>query len=338
MLVMNNKKRIFRLLKLFYTQSDEQHPLTTPGIIKEINNQGLTIDRKTLADDIKFLTGEGINIVTIKSSPNKYYWEDRPFEEAELCLLIDAVSSSRFIGTRKAHTLCQKLLSLSSLHQQENLQRHIKHTGKGAADSKELYKTVNSITSAINDKKIIKFKYFEYNGNKQKKYRGQAAGGDVYELSPYCLYWNEDFYYAVGWSDKHDNVSAFRIDRMEGVRRTNRRARPKPKDFCIEDYASKIFSMFAGEEATCTLECRNELMKDVIDRFGIDVKTKLSPGSDPDKPEDTFIAKVQVELSPTFYAWVFQFGGGIKIVGPEEAVDGYEDMRNEGQSNGYRNH
>ena len=327
MLVMNNKKRIFRLLKLFYTQSDEQHPLTTPGIVKELNAQGLTIDRKTLADDIKFLNDEGINIVTIKSSPNKYYWQDRTFEAAELCLLIDAVSSSRFIGTRKANILRQKLLSLSTLPQQENLQRYIKHARKTPADAKELYKIINSITSAINEKKTITFKYFEYNGNKEKKYIGEVAGGDTYELSPYCLYWNEDLYYAVGWSEKHEDISAFRIDRMEGVRRTTRKAHAKPKGFRIEDYASKIFSMFAGEEVVCTLECRNEFMKYVIDRFGIDVETKLSPGSDPDNPDDTFIAKVAVELSPTFYAWVFQFGGGIKIVGPEETIAEYKIMK-----------
>ena len=57
---------------------------------------------------------------------------------------------------------------------------------------------IDSIKSAINDNKTIRFKYFEYNGNKEKKYRGTAEDGDIYGLSPYCLYWNEDFYYVVG--------------------------------------------------------------------------------------------------------------------------------------------
>ncbi len=62
-------------------------------------------------------------------------------------------------------------------------------------------------------------------------------------------------------------------------------------------------------------------MKYVIDRFGIDVNTEL-------KSDNTFIAKVNVMLSPTFYAWVFQFGGKMRIVAPDSAIDGYKVMLN----------
>ena len=60
-------------------------------------------------------------------------------------------------------------------------------------------------------------------------------------------------------------------------------------------------------------------MKYVIDRFGIDVETE-------ELSEDKFLAKIPVDLSPTFYGWVFQFGGGIRITGPEEAVGAYIEM------------
>ena len=60
-------------------------------------------------------------------------------------------------------------------------------------------------------------------------------------------------------------------------------------------------------------------MKYVIDRFGIDVETE-------ELSEDKFLAKVQVDLSPTFYGWVFQFGGGVKIVEPELAVEEFNRM------------
>ena len=60
-------------------------------------------------------------------------------------------------------------------------------------------------------------------------------------------------------------------------------------------------------------------MKYVIDRFGLDVETE-------ELSEEKFLAKVPVDLSPTFYGWVFQFGGGIRIIGPEEAVDSYRRM------------
>ena len=77
--------------------------------------------------------------------------------------------------------------------------------------------------------------------------------------------------------------------------------------------------MFSGEETTVELECDTSLMKYVIDRFGLDVETE-------ELSEEKFLAKVPVDLSPTFYGWVFQFGGGIRIIGPEEAVGAYKEM------------
>lgn len=80
--------------------------------------------------------------------------------------------------------------------------------------------------------------------------------------------------------------------------------------------------MFSGEETTVELECDTSLMKYVIDRFGIDVETE-------ELSDDKFLAKVPVDLSPTFYGWVFRFGGGIRITGPKEAVKGFDKLLEE---------
>ena len=40
-----------------------------------------------------------------------------------------------------------------------------------------------------------------------------------------------------------------------------------------------------------------------------------------DAADGSFRVDVEVSLSPTFYAWVFQFGGGIRILAPEKAVE-----------------
>ena len=95
---------------------------------------------------------------------------------------------------------------------------------------------------------------------------------------------------------------------------------PKPEGFDVSAYSNKVFQMFSGEETTVELECNTSLMKYVIDRFGIDVETE-------ELSEEKFLAKVPVDLSPTFYGWVFQFGGGIRIIGPEEAVCGFNQMK-----------
>ena len=168
---------------------------------------------------------------------------------------------------------------------------------------------VDCINDAIQGKVKISFKIREYDGNKKKVLRN---GGEVYVISPYAMYWNEDFYYVIGWSDKHDNISAFRVDRMVEVTPLKEKAVKKPAGFNVSVYAHKVFEMYDGEEVRVKLECRNELMKYVIDRFGESVETEPSNG-------ETFICYADVCLSPTFYGWVFGFGGSVRILEPNIA-------------------
>ena len=312
----STKKRLLLILELLYKTTDERHPVSTVDITDYLDEKGLTIDRKTLRSDLRLLISMGYDIVVVKSSPNRYFWGERTFEIPELKMLLDAVSSARFISETKSKQLTKKIMSLAGMQQREQLKRHVRAIGKTKVDNKGLYYIIDTITEAINRKKKIRFQYMEYNGRKEKILRND---GEVYILSPYVLYWNEDYYYVLGYSDKRERVTAFRIDRMKTPTIMDDDAVPKPEDFDVSAYSNKVFQMFSGEEITVELECDTALMKYVIDRFGIDVETE-------ELSEDKFLAKVPVDLSPTFYGWVFQFGGGIRIMGPEEAEEAYKEM------------
>lgn len=312
----STKKRLLLILELLYKMTDESHPVSTVDITGYLDEKGFQIDRKTLRSDLRLLISMGYDIVVVKSSPNKYFWGERTFEIPELKMLLDAVSSARFISETKSRQLTKKIMSLTCILQREQLKRHVRAIGKTKADNKGLYYIIDTITEAINRKKKISFQYMEYNGRKEKILRND---GEIYILSPYVLYWNEDYYYVLGYSDKRGRVTAFRIDRMKTPTIMDDDTVPKPEDFDVSAYSNRVFQMFSGEETTVELECDTSLMKYVIDRFGLDVETdELS--------EDKFLAKVPVDLSPTFYGWVFQFGGGVKIVGPELAVAEFNRM------------
>ena len=310
------KKRLLLLLELLYKKSDEANPISTIEIMEFLAGYDIKIDRKTLKSDIALLLDMDYDIVTVKSSPNKYFWGDRTFEIPELKMLIDAVSSSRFITKKKSEELIQKIASLAGEAQYDNMKRHIVATSRAKSDNKKIYYIVDTITDAINQKKKIQFKYTEYNADREKVFRHD---GEVYTLSPYVLYWNEDYYYVVGYYDKRDMVAAFRVDRLHNPKVIEERAVPKPKDFNVDDYANKIFKMFDGEDVMVELECENSLMKYIVDHYGLDIETKRTT-------EETFIAKVPATLSPTFYSWVFQFAGQMKIIGPEKAVEEFRDI------------
>ena len=311
------KRRVLVLINYLYEYTDEDHQITSDELVAYLKDNGVPANKKTLKSDLDLMVEAGLDIVTVSSKPNRYFWGNRQFEMPELKLLIDAVSSSRFITEKKSKELTKKLSGLASVNQKKELRRHLHAAGGRVKPKNEaIYYTVNDINEAINKHKKIRFRYYEYDGEKNKVYRNE---GNEYELSPYDLFWNDDFYYVVGYSREHENVSVFRVDRIDRVGIQADRAIKKPDDYDINDYSKEIFEMYDGETVRVKLECKNELMKYVIDRFGEDVNTKP-------KDEDRFIANIEVALSPNFYAWVFRFGGDMRLLSPKRAVNEIKSM------------
>lgn len=313
---MKSKSRLLEILDLLYHNTDSEHFETTVSILDYLEEKKIPVDRKTLQSDMDLLQEKDIGIVKIKSSPNKYTWEKRLFEEAELQMLIDAVLSARFISERKSRDLVRRISCLTSSYNAEKLKNQIDCVERPKSDNMEVYRTVNMLTEAIKKKKRVSFRYIEYNQQKEKVYRN---GGKKYKLSPYKLLWNDDNYYVIGYDEKHKDVISFRIDRMENCKSLENKYVKKPKGFNVKDYESKIFRMYDGEDVLVNLTVLNPLMKYIIDKFGMDVKTEILD-------DKHFTCEAQVKLSPAFYGWVFQFAGGIRITGPETAVAGFKKM------------
>ncbi|MGN8913340.1 helix-turn-helix transcriptional regulator [Anaerofustis butyriciformans] len=315
----NNRYRIFLILKLLYEKSDEENPLTTKDIFSYLKEHNINIDRKTFNEDISFLSEVmGYDIICKKGSSNKYFIGNRLFELSELKMLIDAVSSSFFISKKRSKIIIDKLMYFSAQCQRDELKRNIYVTGKTKTDNNIVYLIVDNINKAINQKKIS-FKYYDFNNHKEKIFRNN---GEVYIISPYALYWNQDKYYVVGYSDKRNDVIAFRVDLMACTNVLEEKSEPKPKNFNISDYGKKIFSMFWGKETVVELKCQNNLMKYVLEKMGNDIDII-------ETNNETFNVRVKVGISPTFYAWIFQFAGGIKIVSPQNVIDDFNKMLNQ---------
>ncbi len=311
-----SKARLLVLLKMFYELTDKDHTMTNVEIIDYLEKENVQANLATLRDDIALLKKHGYDIRTIVSRPNRYYWGEREFELSELKLLVDAVASSRFITESKSKVLSRKLYQFSSKHQRRGIKRNIAAVKRIKTDNEEIYKIIDTVNDAINRKKKIAFQYTEYNAKAKKILRN---AGEVYELSPYALFWNDDNYYVVGWSEKHNNVSVFRADRLYAVAVLPERAEKRPEGFNLEAYSKRIFEMYDGEPVAVRLKCRNDLMKYIVDRFGDDIEVKTAD-------KDHVIVTVSVSLSPTFYGWVFQFEGGIKILSPRKAEKKISEM------------
>ena len=314
------KARLVVLAQMFYEKTDQENPMTGIQIMKYLADHDVPANEKTLRGDIRLLQDLGMDIIKVVSRPNLYFWGDRQFEIPELKLLIDAVSSSRFITEKKSKELAKKLACLASDNQKKELRRHVHATNRVKSQNEAIYYSVNTINEAIGKRRKISFQYTEYSLELVQVFRND---GEVYVLSPYGLLWNEDFYYVVGWSEKHENVSVFRVDRIYRPEILEEKAVKRPEGFKLDDYSKPIFDMFEGNEhVEVKLECRNDLAKYIVDRFGTKLETKQVS-------DDRFTVSVEVSLSPTFYAWVFQFVGGIRILSPKKAVNEILEMSRE---------
>ena len=311
------KSRLIVLSKMFYKETDEEHPVTNIQILDYLERHKVPANEKTLRGDIRLLKSLGFDIVTIVSRPNRYYMSGREFTLPELKLLIDAVCSSRFITTKKSHDLGVKLAEFASDNQKDELRRNVYATNRVKNSNESIYGMVDTVNKAINKHRRITFQYREYTGDLRPVLRND---GEVYELSPYALFWNEDYYYVIGWSDKHSNVSTFRVDRLVDPEITDKKAAKKPDGFDLDDYSRQIFEMYDGPQTEVKLEVRNDLAKYLVDRYGDGLETT------PSTIDGYFQVTVEAALSPTFYAWVFQFAGGIRILSPVKAVNEITEM------------
>ncbi len=314
-MVNEGKLRLLRILELLRTETDEQHPLSTAQIEDILRERwGLEAYRITIQNDIAAMAAAGIDIVTVHSTQNKYYLGTRLFELPELKLLIDAVESGKFISEKKSRVLTEKLTSLASKNEAGSLKRNISIAGRNKGSNEKLYYIMDALNDAINQRRKVRFYYFEYDGQKHRQLKND---GEPYILSPYTLTWNGDFYYVVGWSDKHGKIATFRVDRIDRIPELlPDKAVPRPRQYSIGDFSEKAFQLFDAERHAVTLLCENGAMNTVIDHFG----SKIRPRTVDDRH---FRVTVEVSLSPTFYAWVFMFGGMIRIEGPEKAKNGF---------------
>ncbi len=305
------KQKLIILQQILLNETDETHPLSVNELIAKLALYDIRAERKTVYDDIATLAETGLDIVVDKRGhSNVYYVGSRLFQDEELLVLADAVASSKFLTVKKSNELIKKLQTLTSKHSATMLKRSIYVGNRAKTFNEAIYYTVNSIHEAINKDRQISFKYFEYDIDKKKKLR---YNGFTYRVSPIYLIWENDCYYLVCYY--RDSISRYRVDRMSEVTVLN----AKRKELTLDEEAlakqqRSTYSMFGGRSETVTLMMDAKLINVLIDKFGESVRiNKLD--------DKHFTIRLEVQISPTFWGWLFQFGTQAKILAPASVVE-----------------
>ena len=270
----NQKLKLLYLAQYFHEMTDEEHPVSVAEIISYLGSLDIKAERKTIYDDI--------DIVQVRGKTSGYYVGAREFELPELKLLVDSVQSSKFITQKKTLSLIKKIEALANRFDAQLLQRQVYVRNRVKSMNESVYYNVDEISAAITRDREIRFRYFEYDLKKERRFR---KNGEFYTVSPFALMWDDENYYMLAWDKDAEMLKHYRVDK-------------------------KVFGMFTGAETRVKLRFANHLIGPVIDRFGKDLF--ISPDG-----EEHFTVHLDVAVSPQFYAWVFGFGAEAEILAPE---------------------
>jgi predicted DNA-binding transcriptional regulator YafY len=182
---------------------------------------------------------------------------------------------------------------------------------------------VDGIEDAIIRRKKITFHYFHLNEKAEREYVTTPTGKRKrYSVEPVALVYNEDNYYLMAYNSKYPGRTASyridRIDRLEVVEESTLSDEALAMIDSVTAFTGQAFKMFSGEEKTVTLQFDRSLIDPVLDKFG-----ESTPMSTVD--ETTCEATVQVQVSPTFFGWLAQFGGKMQVISPENVAEKYND-------------
>ena len=318
------KLKLLHLARIFHEQTDDAHGLTMPQIIEQLAACGIPAERKAVYRDIAALRAFGFDIDTLPRRPVEYALITRTFSLAELQLLIDAVQSSRFLTRKLADDLVKTIRKLGSRQQAKKLFRHVHVDGRIKTKNESVYRNVDTIQEAIELKRKLSFRYFEYDLALRERVR---HGGEPYERTPVALIFSDGCYYLVAYSVEHDEprgtggLANFRVDRMRSLMILDEPAEKSSSiaRFDPASYQRSLFGMYLSEDAgtPVTLRVNERAMNGIVDRFGRTVKVT------PAENEHEALVNVNVMTSPPFFGWVAQFGGDVVVEGPASAVEAF---------------
>ena len=310
----NQKFKFTYLMKIMAEKTDDEHSLTMPQILEELEKYEVSAERKSIYEDFKDMSKLGIDVIKEQRGRETFYHiAGREFELAEVKLLIDAVQSAKFITQKKSKSLISKVKNFVSEHQAKQLQRQIVINDRVKTMNESVYYNVDDIHTAINQNRKIKFKYYKWDIDKKLVER---HGGSYFIVSPWALLWDDENYYMIAFDDWDNKIKHYRVDKMMYIEVGNdeRAGKEEFKNFDMAKYSKATLGMYHGEKTKVCIKFANHMCGVFIDRFGKDTLFRKI-----DENHSELI--VDINVSPQFFGWIFSLGNDVEIVSPREVVN-----------------
>lgn len=301
------------ILEILRVYSDEEHRLTQQEILRLLKqNYDMECDRRSVKNNILSLVEMGYDIDT----EDGYYLAGREFEDAELRMLIDSVLFSKTLTGTQAKRLIKKLEALGNRYFDAKVSHVSTSPDLVRTENRQVLYNVNAINDAIDRKKKITFRYNRY-GLDLKLHDTKKE----YLINPYQMVAANGFYYLLANTDKFDDISYYRIDKITDVRILPDAVKPMKQVRGLENglnlpkHMAEHIYMFCGESYPIRLRCAERMIDSLVDWFGRDIRIL-------ERREETGEMIVRLICNyDAMFCWALQYGPHVEVLEPETLRD-----------------
>jgi predicted DNA-binding transcriptional regulator YafY len=307
------KIKLLKLYEILRQHTDEDRPLSTNQLCAMLEAEGITCDRRTLAEDIDILNANGFEVLRRRTRyAMLFYIVDRRFDLAEVKILIDAIQAASFITKQKTIELTDKVACLAGSYKAAALTGNLVTFNTRKHTNEAIFYTVDTLERALQQKQKVSFQYFDLDENGNRVLRKKS---ERYVVNPVGLVYHEDNYYFVTYHEIHESTVNYRVDRMANAQIEDQTVVEQALALSEElgTYTERVFKMFNGPRAKVELQFDRKLIDAVYDKFGEDVEIIACKCG-------LCRATVEVLVSPVFFGWCFQFGKSMKILSPDSVA------------------
>lgn len=270
-----NAKALY-VLNVLRKYTDENHILKATEIRDKIEElYKVDIDTRTVKRIINLLKYKeelGYDISTQPENRKGYFLyrdPDTDFEPGEIRTIIDTFNYSNYIEKSIADAIIKKCKNLQNIYENQKLSEYKIYANDTKTDNKEVLMNIEDIQEAIYEKAMIEFEYWKYELNPTLK--KEKVG--LIKATPYAIVYNLQQFYLIALKQNREEMYVYRIDRIKNVNRLNQDGNyEKFSDKEIEKYIKSNVSMFSGNPQEVEAKCKMNLLDNVIELYGKEVK------------------------------------------------------------------
>ena len=307
-------KRMYYILKIILASENEV--ITAKEVIEKLADYDIFMERKTIysyIEQINHFFYEWLKddmIISVKKIGLMIHKE--LFEDGELQFLLDSIVFHQDLRSDDKKRLQDKLLFLSSYHQQARLIR-FKPSDKPLSFS--LFVNLSTIMKAIDNKNVLSFQYINYDIKNNSLIEVASPHGnhqDQYILSPYQIVTNNNHYYVIGYNQKYKNqLSTYRIDRMRLIQTIHESFLDIREQFDMIDEIEKTTNMYMSKQRdTLQLECDYKLLREIASHFKMDIHIKKL------YQEHYLVTIEDTPISEGLIGWLMMMQDQLKVIAP----------------------